>query len=166
MTSVPERYARAVHSSNLRGSDVRLVDVDVLTAAGWAGQQAPLAAVLHRAMASPSSTAATRSARGVMRTHALRRANATRYPYAAATRAADAVLTWLLHPQCPRCHGVRFEPVPTAARLSAVACPACCGTGKAHAPYAGDPFAEALHAGVELKMEVFERHVARRIRYS
>ena len=166
MASPTERYAHAVQSRNLRGSDIAVVDIDTLTAAGWAGsgsKAASLGAILHRARATRCATAINAAqvavaAYAVTAARRLRLAT-TRSPAAAAA----AVLAWLLRPACRVCTGRRFAVVPHTGRLSAVACPACRGTGLARTPYAGDPLAEYLHTMLEMKMEVFSRHMARRL---
>jgi hypothetical protein len=166
MAATIERYARAMNSENLRGSAIRLVDVDVLTGSGWCAQHNALAALLHRARVHLRSPPALRAAQAALRRYALRRATVLRYAPHSACLAADAVLAWLLHPLCPQCHGVRFVPIAGTGHLSDIACPQCHGTGQAATTYRGDAFAEALHCSVESKMEVFERHLARRLNYT
>lgn len=60
---------------------------------------------------------------------------ADRYNMDNPARIASAVLLHWLQDVCPECHGVQREVIKDTPSLSAVACPACHGTGKARLPY-------------------------------
>ena len=125
-----DRYASAVHTSDLtpRARSV-LAPLDLLGAAGMAGQRQPLGMLLQRLRAEPSAAAQRVAAAALAERlrEAVRRRQVRRDGAASECVAADA-LAWWLDPTCRCCGGVQF--VARDARLTAKVCRPCAGTGR------------------------------------
>jgi hypothetical protein len=149
---VIDRYAKAVTSSHLESSDHATVDVDVLTAAGWAGRES-LASVLTRARISPTPSS-QRAAYQALERWVLGRKQLPDM--------ARRLFSWLLEPYCPACRGLRFQIIHGTGHLSDHACTVCAGTGVRPQPSPTSKEA-ALQADIVRKLDRFERTMSRKL---
>lgn len=134
--STRDRYAQAVSADDLTPrAGSRFSPLDVLGAAGMAGQRAPLGMLLQRLRAD-ASVGGARQAVELLEARlreAVRRRQVRRDGVDAAAVCWEA-LGWWLDPTCPACAGVRYQSA--NGRLLAKACPECSGSGRRAAPQA------------------------------
>lgn len=149
--AITDRYASAVHSSNLKVSreldktmDTVIDDTDTLGAMGLADRDltrghttkgdpvrpAPLAVSLERLLAGD-----TNAAHDIVRTLAdlvWRRGRDMhiKVDHQKAKHIAKCCLAWFRHGACKTCGGHGYSLIPGVPSLSSHECPACGGTGK------------------------------------
>lgn len=127
----PERYSRAVQSSQLRQSDERVTSIDTLTAAGIAGSREPIGLALWRAKFA-NDRHAYRHAQALLLLKVAHVARKRRWsePPKTLKLLAASVMRWSVFGTCPVCTGrghPRLEGVDNF--LSDEPCHACHGYG-------------------------------------
>ena len=131
MSKVLDRYASAVHSSNLKSKEGTVwSDSDVLGAAGLAGKRNALAMALARLFSGDNT-----AAHELVRTMAdlvwwKQHTSGAKLKRTQATDMARAVLSWKRDGVCRPCGGHGFELIPGTRTVGGTACRACRGTGK------------------------------------
>lgn len=132
MSKVLDRYASAVHSSNLK-SDPRTTysDSDMCGAAGLAGKNKPLAMALAR-LFSGDNTAAHELVRIMAELvwNKKRHFGVEDFKRRTAEDMARAVLAWHRDGACRPCGGHGFELIPGTRTVGGTSCRACKGTAK------------------------------------
>lgn len=127
-----DRYASAVHSTNLRSrSTTTYGDADVLGAAGLAAKRNPLAIGLQRLLAGDNH--ATREIVGHMSSMLVGKAwhgAKQQLPRTVAQDMARATLAWCRNGTCKVCSGHGFQLIPGTPSLSSDQCGTCRGSGK------------------------------------
>lgn len=164
--NVWDRYVRALHTSDLRGSDVDETHLDLVHASGKAQQRhGGLAATLYRAQANPGSSENLERARGALLafTLAAMRHQGKDPDAKVASRTADRICYDLLKPRCRTCHGVRYVAIPGTGRLSDIPCPSCNATGELRTPR-DDELTGAVRTSVSRKVDYFARSMATKLR--
>lgn len=128
MSKIHDRYASAVHSSDLKSrAETTYSDTDVLGAAGLAAKHSPLAIALMRLFAGDDRDVFT-----VLRIMTDKLIGKTQGALARveAEDIARAVLAWFRDGTCRACGGHGFMVIPKTKTLSDMECPACNGKGK------------------------------------
>jgi DnaJ-class molecular chaperone len=131
MTKILDRYASAVHSSNLASKPMTVFsDSDVLGAAGLAGKRNGLAMALCRLFSGDNT-----AAHDLVRTMAemvcgKSRALGVKLKRPQAVDMARAVLAWKRDGVCRPCGGHGFELIPGTKTVGGTSCRHCRGTGK------------------------------------
>lgn len=129
MSKILDRYASAVHSSNLSSKAATVYsDSDVLGAAGLAGKQNPLAMALTRLFSGDNH--AVYDLVRIMSERAWGKAH-TMHIKLKRTQADDmarAVLAWYRDGRCRACDGHGFRLIPNTRTLGESACPKCRGS--------------------------------------
>lgn len=131
MSKVLDRYASAVHSSNLSSKpDTTYSDSDVLGAAGLAGKRNALAMALAR-LFSGDNTAAHDLVRTLAemawgKAHSM----GVKVKRTQAVDMARAILAWHRDGACRPCGGHGFELIAGTRTVGGTACRVCRGTGK------------------------------------
>lgn len=141
---ISDRYATAVHSSNLKSKpETTFSDADVLGAAGLAGKAertlpdgtvvrgAPLGIALMRLLSGDNS--ASREIVAILSDSAVGKAwrmDSMKLQRVQADDMARAVLAWFRDGTCKPCGGHGYLLMQGAPSLSEHACPACRGTRK------------------------------------
>lgn len=141
MTSIKDRYASAVNSSNLKSApETKWSDTDVLGAYGIADRRLssgedhfskhPLAVPLERMFAGDSSAASTIVSilSGIIRGKA--KSLRIDMTVTQATDMAKATLGWFRAPACRACSGHGFKIIKGTKTLGDSRCHPCNGTGK------------------------------------
>lgn len=131
-----DRYACAVSAQDLTPYPrSRFAPLDVLGAAGMAGQRQGLGMLLQRLRADGSSTDRAmaefdlaRRLRDAVRKRAVRRDGML------TEDVAREALGWWINPTCTTCCGVRYVVARATGRTSGRQCPACEGSGQREAP--------------------------------
>lgn len=125
--SILDRYASAVHSSNLRSQpNTTFSDPDVIGAFGLAGKREPLGVALARLLLGDN-----KAANDVVRQLAdMTRSKFHHIKQVQAEDMARAVLAWNRHGVCQECNGHGYQVIPGSPSLSDIECKACHGTGK------------------------------------
>ena len=133
MTTAQEYYATARNTSNLK-SDPRTTHSasDVLTAAGWTGQEHGEAMALW-AVAFRGKTSAKLALVDLL-SKSLTNYMLANSIHGSPKHIAMEVVAWVLHGRCEPCSGRGYEVHPDTPMLSDTLCPVCCGTGKVHFP--------------------------------
>lgn len=129
MSKVLDRYASAVHSSNLK-SDPRTSysDSDVLGAAGLAGKRNALAMMLTRLL-DGDKRAVYDIVRALSEMASYKaRAMGVKLKRPEADDMARAVLAWKRYGKCRACGGHGFQLIPGAPSVGGTACRVCKGT--------------------------------------
>lgn len=131
MTHISERYARATTTSRLKFTDEQ-GDIDVLTAAGWAGNsESPIAMVLYRM----KHTGRPIGFHGVVSEMTdwigrQAKAKAVRHAGHNTKLVVEKTIYWWLHNTCPNCGGRGHPNFPgTPVMKDDEDCPECLGEG-------------------------------------
>lgn len=131
MSKILDRYASAVHSTNLATKpETMYSDSDVLGAAGLAGKRQALAMALQRLLAGDSQ--ATHDVIRTMTEMVWGKASAMHISLKR-TQAKDlsqAVLAWYRDGTCKACGGHGYQLIKGTRTIGGHECPACRGTGK------------------------------------
>ena len=123
-----DRYATAIHASNLRPDDASTAaDLDILGAAGLAAKYEPLGMALARML----SGGGRGQVLDVMADEAFSKSFSLRVRVSRPQAAdiAKAVLAWFMHGVCLPCGGTGFARIKDTPSLGDE-CPHCKGTGK------------------------------------
>lgn len=124
---IADKYARAVNSSNLRGSSLDETDVDILGAYALASNLDPLGAALSRWYVGDSKALK-------LLVDILADKITAQFPgrisMAHAAQVAANVLAWHQDPACKTCDGLGKELIQGSPTLSDRDCKACKGTGQ------------------------------------
>lgn len=124
-----DRYASAIHSSNLRVvPDTTFADVDVIGAAGLAAKHEPLGIELARMLSGGGrgEVVSILSDMAFERSFRLR----VRVTRVQCDDMAKAVLAWYRHGTCQPCGGHGYELIPGVPSLGANECKHCNGSGR------------------------------------
>lgn len=128
MSKILDRYASAVHSTNLSSEErTTFSDSDVLGAAGLAGKRHGLSVALQRML--DGDYRATHDVAREMAELVWSKAHAmdAKLKRTQALDLAKAVLAWYRHGTCKKCHGHGYQLIKGTRTIGESECPACIG---------------------------------------